>query len=479
MLKFLNLNFISKVLDTKPIHGMVITPTFGMAALNTLTPIKVEMTPTDILKFDARVMIQIRGGKLLELRMGGQSEDPIIQISVPKFDFGGVYAGAKSSIPFSLVNAGMVKAKIEFNLKKYRDYSIKCFDKAVEIKECDNNYELTSYANKSIELHLVFSPTEVASYDFELPVIVNRPESINLHEFDYLDTLKSKSEQISEFLSSNNNTKTNFNSRKTSAYSIFQAALPHCKVNAIALRHALKISCPKLSFRIPITYLEKLREGGFYEAKSTMMTNLSHRTVKWCLDMRNVNQVCEEGIFKICNGSMIPFVNHGGKAPGPEGEIKPNESFELKVLFCPDKPGNYNCILPIFLNDDFSQPCYMIEIVGELSSPEIRFDPEILILKTIPLGMETSEKFYIKQSGYETKCNLRFEIAEAKALDGELLNILGVKFINDPTILPELTDNVIELEVKFSSPKPISTVVKLKFIDDQNREYITIYFYFR
>ena len=40
------------------------------------------MTPTDILKFDARVMIQIRGGKLMELRMGGQSEDPIIDINI-------------------------------------------------------------------------------------------------------------------------------------------------------------------------------------------------------------------------------------------------------------------------------------------------------------------------------------------------------------------------------------------------------------
>jgi hypothetical protein len=64
---------------------MTITPSFGMAALNTLTPIKVEMTPTEILKFDARVLIQVRGGKLLELRMGGQSEDPIIDINIVIF----------------------------------------------------------------------------------------------------------------------------------------------------------------------------------------------------------------------------------------------------------------------------------------------------------------------------------------------------------------------------------------------------------
>ncbi len=66
------------------------------------------------------------------------------------------------------------------------------------------------------------------------------------------------------------------------------------------------------------------------------MTNHSHRNVKWCLDMRNANKVTEDGIFKICNGSMIPFIiTPGNKSFGPEGELKSNESFELKILFCP------------------------------------------------------------------------------------------------------------------------------------------------
>jgi hypothetical protein len=67
------------------------------------------------------------------------------------------------------------------------------------------------------------------------------------------------------------------------------------------------------------------------------MTNHSHRPVKWCIDMRKSNKVLEEGIFKICDGSMIPFGNSDAKSYGPEGEIKQNESYEIKVLFCPGK----------------------------------------------------------------------------------------------------------------------------------------------
>ena len=81
-------NAYFQILDTKPIPGMVISPAFGLAPLNTLTPIKVEMVPSEILKFDARVMIQVRGGKMLELRLSGESEEPIIDIDIViKFHF--------------------------------------------------------------------------------------------------------------------------------------------------------------------------------------------------------------------------------------------------------------------------------------------------------------------------------------------------------------------------------------------------------
>jgi len=178
-------------------------------------------------------------------------------------------------------------------------------------------------------------------------------------------------------------------------------------------------------------------------------------------------------MFKVCGSSMVPFVNHGGgKAPGPEGEIRPNESLELKVLFCPDKPGKYNASLPIYLNDDFAQPCYLLEITGELSSPEITFDPELLIMKPMPLGMECTDRFYIRQAGYEAKSKLRFEVDEVRMLDGEVAEgLVVVRFLNEPVILPQTTNHAIEVEVRFCSLKPVSSTVRIKFVDSSNREF--------
>ena len=48
-------------------------------------------------------------------------------------------------------------------------------------------------------------------------------------------------------------------------------------------------------------------------------------------------------------------------------------------------------------------------------------------------------------------------------------NVLSVKFLNDPVLIPHL-NNQIELEVRFSSTKPISTSAKLTITDEQNAE---------
>lgn len=77
------LNFIyKKVLDNEPIPGMIVSPRFGVIPVGGNAPIKIEMNPNDVVKFDARVLVQIRGSKTIELRLSGESEEPYIDISV-------------------------------------------------------------------------------------------------------------------------------------------------------------------------------------------------------------------------------------------------------------------------------------------------------------------------------------------------------------------------------------------------------------
>ena len=130
---------------------------------------------------------------------------------------------------------------------------------------------------------------KVASYDFELPMIINRPDSMDLQEFDYFEKMNSKSERLSEFLSSTKNTTVN-QSRKTSRYTLIEG-MPRRKINAIGLRHALKLSAAKIFFQIPITYLERLRDGGFYEAKVRRV----------CINCQHKNSLTKDKIHIVYN----------------------------------------------------------------------------------------------------------------------------------------------------------------------------------
>ena len=214
-------------------------------------------------------------------------------------------------------------------------------------------------------MELIFTPTEVASYEFDLPLLVNKQiagaaSSIGFYSNDH--GVDSQSPAPSEFMgqTGGGGGALTHASRRSSRYT--PSFAPKRKITAIALRHALDISDLRVDFRIPITYMETLKDGGgFFEAKSIFLTNRSHRAVKWCMDMTKSNKVLEEGIvFKITNGQMAPFITNGDASSGPEGEIAPNETYELKVLFCPNKPGVYTCTLPIVVNNNFDRPYYYI-----------------------------------------------------------------------------------------------------------------------
>jgi hypothetical protein len=196
--------------------------------------------------------------------------------------------------------------------------------------------------------------------------------------------------------------------------------------------------------------------------------------------------VLEDGVFKICNGSMTPFVqnNDSTNSFGPEGELKPNESYELKVLFSPDRPGVYSCSLPIVINNNFDQPYYTIQVVGELLEPEIYFEPDILMLKPVPLGMQASDIVTIRQRGYKNKTQLTVQVPGVKTLDGEVVDAVTAFFAstNDSFafILPGSDQEGIdessksaglELNIRFESAKPVSTTCRLKIADDHGREF--------
>lgn len=179
----------------------------------------------------------------------------LIFVFKPKFEFGGIFSGAVSRMPFKIANTSKVKARVEFNLKRYHDFSIKTQNKNIELIENQRIYELVLNSDEIIPLELIFAPTEVASYEFELPISVNRPDE-NQDEY-------ASSSPYTDYTSVRGKTPM---TRKSSRFSLFNN-IPKRKIIAIGLRPAIEISNPNINFKIPIAYFERLKDGGFFEAK--------------------------------------------------------------------------------------------------------------------------------------------------------------------------------------------------------------------
>jgi hypothetical protein len=139
----------------------------------------------------------------------------------------------------------------------------------------DQIYEVEIQSNQTLEMELNFSPNEVASYDFDLPIFINRTllnsqsdQAIDQYNFSQLNSALSpyyekmtESEQMMR--EKTPMTRKSNGSRVTTAQHQFLKR----RVTAVGLRHALHLSNSTINFKIPIRYFENLKEGGFYEAK--------------------------------------------------------------------------------------------------------------------------------------------------------------------------------------------------------------------
>ena len=73
---------VSQVLDPNPFPGLSVSPLHGVVPVGGTAELMVSLTPGAIMKFDTHVQVAIRGGKTLELRMGGTVEPPCVDIDL-------------------------------------------------------------------------------------------------------------------------------------------------------------------------------------------------------------------------------------------------------------------------------------------------------------------------------------------------------------------------------------------------------------
>ncbi|CAH1800026.1 unnamed protein product [Owenia fusiformis] len=457
-----------EVIDPNPLPGLCILPVHGSVPTGGYAELKAHLQPDSVIKFDTRVSVAIRGWKTLELRMGGTVEPPCVDIDVSTFNLGGVYCGSSLSTEFRIVNKTSTKARIELDLTRYSDFCLSFQGR--ETPE-DNtfqllnpgSYTLTLDGHEVVQTTLTFTPTEVASYDFVIPVTINQIGAPSPAGTPFPPTPAP----------SNKNTIAHIINPRPIQFTV---ATPRRRVVATALRQPLQMSHLNLDFSLSPLAHEMQETSGSGLTKGTLLVNNSDKTLKWCLDLSKTNTVVEQGIFQFLHSSGVPFLSHG--EGGVDGELEPGQTQSIGVLFHPKEPGHYEAKIPVVLNDEFHKPYQFLKLVGELKAPRIWFDPLAIVMTPVPLDTEVSVKFHLMAANYEKGTKVTAELPIVECEDGSTIPPLTLNFPEGQDIKPCSADSGHEeptrllCNVTFKCPQPVSFTQSIKFTDSDGNSFL-------
>ncbi|XP_075056414.1 cilia- and flagella-associated protein 47 [Mixophyes fleayi] len=431
-----------QVVDVSPLPGMTITPAQGVVPVGGHATLRIFFTPAAVIKFDTKVEVSVRNSKTLELRIGGSVVPPEVDISVSSFLFSGVCVNSTQAIPFLLQNKGAARAKVEFDLSKYQDFSMKFKEESViEVDPLyPHLYTVDLDEKESLQCALYFSPREVAAYDFQLPVNINFTGALSDADSSVAVTPTLSEKHI-----------------VVPRPQMVNVITPACKVNATVLQQLLRFSSTKIVFELPFKMLELGIADDSLCSQVLEVGNISKKRVTWRLNLDQNGETIKDGIFRFSKRS---------------GELEPGEISRINVHFCPTGLGNYAVDVPVILNGNDSHYT-LLNVFGSCKNPGLTFDPPFLILTPVPLDTEVQAVVDITPTDFFRQSSLKVEIPEVELDSGDRVKVFSVHFPNGQMIADSRhTSEQLVCQIIFKSSSPVSCLVDLLFTDEDNNQFL-------
>ncbi|XP_077338680.1 cilia- and flagella-associated protein 47 [Lithobates pipiens] len=431
-----------QVVDISPLPGMTITPSQGVVPVGGYETLKIFFTPRAVMKFDTRVEVSVRNTKTLELRIGGSVVPPELNISVSSFLFPGVYVNSTQAIPFLLQNKGAARAKVEFDLSQYEDFSLSFKeDSAVEISPLyPYLYTVDLEEKETLECALHFNPKEVAAYDFQLPININFTGGVSDADSSASVTPTHSEKHI-----------------VVPRPQMVDVITPACKVNATVLQTMLQFSTTRISFELPSEVFNLGIADDSLCSQALQLNNVSKQKLTWRLNLDQNVEPIKNGIFRFSKRF---------------GVLESGQCTSINVNFCPAGPGNYSAEIPVILNDNPDSIYTPLWLFGTSRKPKLTFDPPLVILTPVPLDTEVQAIIEISPTDYYRKSSINVEIPEVELDNGERVEVFSVYFPNGQIIKdPSKPSEKLICWISFKSSSPLCCLVDLVFTDEENNTF--------
>ncbi|NXE93664.1 CFA47 protein, partial [Menura novaehollandiae] len=112
---------------------------------------------------------------------------------------------------------------------------------------------------------------------------------------------------------------------------------------------------------------------------------------------------------------------------------------------------------------------YKLTLSGTLKSPKINFHPPFLMLMPVPLDVETEGVINIIPQDYLRQSRIQVKLPELEVGDGTRTYPFTVQFPEgqDIVLSSDGTNNELICHISFKSPKPMSFLGEMLFIDEE------------
>ena len=406
--------------------------------------------------FYCEIPIIIRGGKDLILKLKANVVQPEVIIDEDKFDFGGVCFNEMRTKNLTFVNKSKLPASVYINLNsdlRFKDFKLILNEKFKN----DKNNIIKQVEKKNEEENEIEEDDE--NEIEEISESQNNEESEELDEINKEDirefyvTIPPQKSIIFDFIFYPNSFEnenlqffTNFKLVGSSGiYRGLQREIKAKKIESI-------ISISEMYIKFPKTFIYENTKN--YKTKEIKIASVNKKNkLNWKFINYENDKNFSEGIFNIIN---------------PEGEIPSEEDIfiPIKFSFVPREKKIYKShIILSVIDTEGIEINKTLRLEGEGLIPRIYIDKRELILPIVPLGIESSIKFKVKNEGYENEeIKAEFEVYQQGSLP------IKFNFLENNNIIG-YSKTELKCEVKMVSNKPISFTTKLIFFDTEGKQY--------
>ncbi|XP_028275748.1 cilia- and flagella-associated protein 47-like [Parambassis ranga] len=451
-----------QVSDVCPLPGMVVNPPSGVVPSRGHAVLRIHFTPDCAIKFDTRVKIALRKMKAIELRVGGCVEPPNIDFSVSRFQFNGVHVGSQRAIPFSVTNCSSAVARVTIDLSEYKDFSVHLSEPSA--KRVPGVSVMEVQGCQTVKCSLVFVPTQIATYEFDLPLTVN---GVRCPPAPLSPSLSPSSSPTSSSYSVAAGSMKH--TVKPLSYWVPMATQQPC-IEATVLSAPLEMSPLSLQFHVgpqSDTYIKKVQLKAACEESPCWRGDIGDR-VHWWFDCSAAaaGQARDREERPICVVSPS------------SGSLGPSQSICLVVSIRPEafRTGSVKVTrlsLPLYLRDIGADQPYRelsVTVSVTLQLPSITAHPAQILLTPVPLQTTTETTVTLLAAGYPSGTCVSAEVDELQLEDGTKIQPFSLIFPEGSTIPAQDHDQEacaasLPCSVSFCSTVPLSVCTAITLTD--------------